>query len=157
MRKNDSVPISKEFHFSNKLDNIPRCPKCNLICSLNLYYKEGKPIIKYLCENNHKGAIPLEEYMKQYNKHSLSKQKCDDCNKSQNEIKGGFSNCFKCDKFVCHSCVINHPNDDKHIIHLIIKDMILFVKFILILLIFIVKNVKKIFVYIANLNTNCMK
>ena len=114
MRKNDSVPISKEFHFSNKLDNIPRCPKCNLICSLNLYYKEGKPIIKYLCENNHKGAIPLEEYMKQYNKHSLSKQKCDDCNKSQNEIKGDFFYCFKCGKFVCHSCVINHPNDDKH-------------------------------------------
>ena len=29
-----------------ELDNIPRCPECNLISSLKLYYKEGKPIIK---------------------------------------------------------------------------------------------------------------
>ena len=27
------------------LDNVPRCPNCNLISSLKLNYKEGKPII----------------------------------------------------------------------------------------------------------------
>ena len=39
------------------LDIIPRCPDCNLISSLNLYYKEGKPIIHYYCENNYNGDI----------------------------------------------------------------------------------------------------
>ena len=34
-------------------DNITRCPDCNLISSLNLYYKDGKPSINYYCENNH--------------------------------------------------------------------------------------------------------
>ncbi len=42
---------------------IPRCPECNLISSLELNYKESKPIINYICENNHKGNIPLEEYL----------------------------------------------------------------------------------------------
>ena len=71
-----------------ELDNIPRCLECNLISSLKLYYKEGKPIINYFCENNHKGDISLEEYMSKYNNHSLLKQKCEECNKNQNEVKG---------------------------------------------------------------------
>ena len=66
----------------NSLDNIPRCPECNLISSLKLNYKEGIPIINYYCENNHKGDIPLDEYMKKYNSHSLLKQKCGECNKN---------------------------------------------------------------------------
>ena len=96
------------------LNNIPRCLDCNLISSLNLYYKEGKPIIHYYCENNHFGDISLEEYLQKYNNHSLLKQNCEECNKKQNEIKGEFFYCCKCNKFLCHSCIINHPNNGKH-------------------------------------------
>ena len=96
------------------LDNIPRCPDCNLIASLKLYYKEGKPIIKYHCENNHNGDIYLEEYLQKYNNHSLLKQKCEECNKKQNENKGEFFYCCKCNKFLCYSCILNHPNNGKH-------------------------------------------
>ena len=52
--------------------------------------------------------------MKKYNTHSLVKQKCEECNKNQKEIKGDFSYCSKCNKFICHSCVLNHQNDEKH-------------------------------------------
>ena len=110
----DNIIIKKDTPLSNMLDNIPRCPECNLISSLKLYYKGGKPIINYLCENNHKGDISLDEYMKKYNTHSLLNQKCEECNKNQNEVKGDFSYCYKCNKFLCHSCVINHPDNEIH-------------------------------------------
>ena len=45
------------------LDNTSRCPKSNLIPSLSCYWNDGKSYINYYCENNHKGAMPLEEYM----------------------------------------------------------------------------------------------
>ena len=96
------------------LDNIPRCPNCNLISLLKLNYKEGKPIINYSCENNHKGDISLEEYLQKYNTYSLTKQDCDECKKKQNEIKGDFSFCSQCNKFLCPTCVVNHPNGEKH-------------------------------------------
>ena len=35
---NEAAPVI------NKLDDIARCPNCNLICSLKLNYKEGNPI-----------------------------------------------------------------------------------------------------------------
>ena len=64
MEKNNNIIDNKEqFSQYNDLDNITRCPECNLISCLKLHYKEGKPIINYFCENNHKGDIPLEEYM----------------------------------------------------------------------------------------------
>ena len=86
-------------------DNITRCPDCNLISSLNSYYKEGKPAIKYYCENNHSGNILLEEYLKKYNNHSLLKGKCQDCNKNQNEAKGDLYYCHSCNKFICIPCL----------------------------------------------------
>ena len=96
------------------LDNVPRCPNCNLISSLKLNYKEGKPIINFCCENNHKGEISLEEYLKKYNAYSLTKQDCAECKKKQNEVKGDFSYCSQCNKFLCFTCATNHPNGDKH-------------------------------------------
>ena len=108
-------------------DNITRCPDCNLISSLNFYYKEGKPIIKYHCENNHNGDIYLEEYLQKYNNHSLLKQKCEDCNKSQNEVKGDFFFCCKCNKFICYQCGANHPNNEKHNTFNIMKPVFTFV------------------------------
>ena len=100
MEKNkDNIAIKEDASTFNNLDNIPRCLECNLISSLKLYYKEGKPLINYSCENNHKGDVPLDEYMQKYNIYSLSKQKCEECNKNQNEIKGDF--------FYCSKCIIN--------------------------------------------------
>ena len=52
--------------------------------------------------------------MKKYNIHSLLKQKCEDCNKNQNEVKGDFLYCCKYNKFLCYPCVLNHQNDEKH-------------------------------------------
>ena len=98
----------------NNLDNIPRCPDCNLIPSLKLYYKQEKPIINYYCENNHKGDISLDEYMNKYNNYSLLKQKCEECNKTQNDIKDGLFYCSKCNQFLCLLCIVKYQNNEKH-------------------------------------------
>ena len=76
---NEAAPII------NKLnpDDIPRCIDCNLICSLQLNYNDGKPLINFECENNHKGTILLKDYMLKYNKFALSKEKCVICSKNQ--------------------------------------------------------------------------
>ena len=95
-------------------DNITRYPDCNLISSLKLAYKEGKPIINYYCENNHSGDMLLEEYVKKYNSHSLLKEKCQDCNKDQNEVKGEYIYCYSFNKFLCNPCSLNHSKDGKH-------------------------------------------
>ena len=55
-----------------------------------------------------------KEYMNNFNKFSLSKEKCKDCGKNQKEVKGDFFYCSKCNKFICYSCLINHPYGDKH-------------------------------------------
>ena len=44
-----------------KLNDIPRCLDCNLICSLKLNYKEGNSMIDYECEKKHKGNISLKD------------------------------------------------------------------------------------------------
>ena len=100
--------IINTFNFND----IPRCPNCNLICSLKLNYNEG--IIQYKCENNHFGDLSVDDYMKLYNKYSILKEKCSNCRKNQNESKGDFSYCCKCLKFLCNSCQINHPNGINH-------------------------------------------
>ena len=104
----DHINSKEEMLCYNILENILRCPECNLISALKLNHKEGKPIINYACENSHKGDISLDEYMQKYNNHSLLKQKCDICNKNQNEVKGDRSYCIKCTKFLCSLCNINH-------------------------------------------------
>ena len=95
-------------------NDIPRCVECNLISSLKLNYKDNKPMINYECENGHKGNILLEEYMNKYNKYSLFKEKCGECNKNQKEVKDDFFYCFKCKKCLCSSCMINHSIIDNH-------------------------------------------
>ena len=99
---------------NNNIENISRCPECNLISSLSYYYKEGKSYINYSCENNHKASLSLEEYIQKYNKFSLSKEKCSECNKNQNEANKVFSFCSKCNKFLCNSCITNHSNNYQH-------------------------------------------
>ena len=99
------------------IDNILRCPECNLISSLKLKYKNDNQIIIYSCENGHEGNILLKDYINQINKYSLSKEKCSDCGKSQNEINNELLYCAKCSKFICYLCGINHKNNknDKHV------------------------------------------
>ena len=108
------IKAKEQNHSFYDLHNIPRCPECNLISSLKLYYKEGKPIINYYCENFHRGAISLQDYLNEYNNHSLLKQKCQECYKNQKEVQTDFFYCYKCNKFICHSCILNHPTKEKH-------------------------------------------
>ena len=96
------------------LENVSRCFDCNLISSLLIYYKNGKSFINYFCENNHRGAMPLEEYMQKYKNHSLLKEKCSECNNNQNQANNILSFCTKCNKFLCHSCIITHSNNPQH-------------------------------------------
>ena len=107
---NEDAPIINKINE----DDIPRCIDCNLICSLQLNYNDGKPLINFECENNHKGNILLKDYMLKYNKFALSKEKCGICGKNQKEVKGDFIYCTKCKQFLCHSCQLNHKIEDKH-------------------------------------------
>ena len=102
--KNSFPSILNEFN----QDDIPRCLNCNLIASLKLIYIKNKPIIFYSCQNNHKGKINLKDYMNNYNKFSLLKEKCYKCGKTQKEIKGFFYYCCECSKFLCNTCQIIH-------------------------------------------------
>ena len=134
------------------INNITRCPECNLLLSISIYYKEMMPYVNYYCENNHKGEISLEEYLQKYNNYSLSKEKCSECNRIQSEANGYFSFCCKCNKFICHSCIINHPNNNGHNI----TNMMHYVNYILIIMPFIALHVKKIYVCIVKMNMNLM-
>ena len=55
-------------------NNISRCPEYNLVCSLQLFYKEKLSNISYECENKHNGNILLENYLKKYNNFSILKE-----------------------------------------------------------------------------------
>ena len=85
-----------------------------MISFLSYYYKDGKSYIDYQCENNHSGTLSLEEYLQNYNIFSLPKEKCSECNKNQSETSGNLYFCSKCNKFLCHSCIINHSNNTQH-------------------------------------------
>ena len=58
--------------------------------------------------------MTLDEYMQKFNNFSLLKQKYEECNKKQNEVKGDFMFCCKCNKFLCLSCIANHQNIKNH-------------------------------------------
>ena len=94
-------------------NDITRCPNCNLICSLRLKYKKDQ-LIEFICENGHNGNIILKDYMNQYNKFSLSNEKCKECGKTQNEIKIDYVYCYQCFKFICNLCILNHLTRNKH-------------------------------------------
>ena len=74
-------PIHIIYQFNE--DKMPRCINCNLICCLNLKYFEGKPIINYHCENEHKGEILLKDYLIDCSKYSITKEICSECKKTQ--------------------------------------------------------------------------
>ena len=100
-------------------NDIPRCIKCNLICSINLnYIGNYEPRIIYECENGHYGNISLEEYLNKYNNFSLLKEKCSNCGKVQKDSKGDFFYCSICRIFICNSCQIKHNGDNHSIMNI---------------------------------------
>jgi WD40 repeat protein len=110
----EAAPIIYKF----EPNEIPRCPECNLVPAIKLFYKEELPYINYECENNHNGNLLLEDYIKKYNNYSIYKEKCEECKKNQNEVKGNFVYCSKCFKFLCYSCSITHLNNDHELINI---------------------------------------
>ena len=114
----EAGPIINNFN----LEDILRCPECNLKCSLILKYNDdGKPYINYKCEK-HDGKMELKNYFEKYNKYTLLEKKCDECGKMKKDVKGDFTYCKKCEKFLCDICQLNHPNGDKHDIIYYIKN-----------------------------------
>ena len=109
---NEAAPIISKLD----PDDISRCVNCNLICSLKLNYKEAQQMIEYECENGHKQNILLRDYLVNFNKFSLSKEKCKLCNKIQKEVKGNMFYCPKCDIFICNLCLENHKENNHNMI-----------------------------------------
>jgi len=93
------------------IDNIPRCLKCNLIPSLKLKYNDKKdPSVIYKCERGHEEDILLEKYMNEFNKNSLTNEKCEKCGKSQKEMNEDLFYDNLDDKFICYQCQKNKTN-----------------------------------------------
>ena len=109
---NEAAPIISKLD----PDDISRCVNCNLICSLKLYYEGFQSMINFECENGHKGNILLKDYLMKYNKFSLSKKKCKECNKTQDKVKGNMFYCPKYDKFLCNLCQIKHSVSNHNMI-----------------------------------------
>ncbi len=109
---NEAAPVI------NKLspDDITRCPNCNLIPSLKLFYQNNQPTINFHCENHHNENILLNDYLNIYNKYSLLKEKCNKCNKNQKEIKGELLYCSQCNEFLCKLCHLNNHEDEHDIV-----------------------------------------
>ncbi len=91
------------------LKNTTRCPNCNLICPLDLFYDNNNQYLNYSCQNNHKGKILLNHYIKNYNKYSLNNEECEICEKTNEKL----FYCFECKKFICDTCKFNYQNNHK--------------------------------------------
>ena len=101
-------------------NNIPRCPFCNIICSINLSYEKGISIIEYECEGGHKGKETLTSFLKKSRKHSIFKEECSECNINQNDNISFFI-CSQCKCFICEKCVCHHNDGINHIPFIISK------------------------------------
>ena len=95
-------PINNEFN----INNILKCPQCNLIPSFKLDYKEGNSNAIYKCENKHEGIISLKEIISNSSNYSFSIKKCEECG----ENKKDYLYCSNCNKFLCSNCLIIHLN-----------------------------------------------
>ena len=93
------------------IDNIPRCLKCNLIPSLKLKYNDKKdPSVIYKCERGHEEDILLEKYMNEFNKNSLTNEKCEKCGKSQKEMNAEKSKLQISERGLEHLCTMCYEN-----------------------------------------------
>ena len=48
-----------------KIENIKRCFKCFKIPLIEINEKENEYNIKYYCENNHKGEVSIDNFLKE--------------------------------------------------------------------------------------------
>ena len=104
--------MSDNINSCLSFDNVTRCPKCNLICSLEIT-ADNNTLINYACENKHEGKIELKEYMNEYRNYSISKQLCNDCGISQKDKTGEFMYCSNCNTFICYGCTSKHRGHEK--------------------------------------------
>ena len=76
---------------------IPRCPKCFLIPSLSLIIENNEHKIEYECENQHKGILSFDNFVKECSKFNLENITCLSCKKNRNEnINLYYFYCFQC-------------------------------------------------------------
>ena len=114
-KKKNIIPNAAAHIIQNfNPDDIPRCPECNLICSLILNYKDKQLMIEYKYENKHKGNILLDDFMNKYYKYSIFKEKSGECGKTQKEIKNEFVYCSKFNQFLCYECENKHLDYNNH-------------------------------------------
>ena len=100
-----------------KIENIKRCFKCFKIPLIEINEKENEYNIKYYCENNHKGEISIDNFLKEQ-KNILNKIPCDDCNKKQENEFFQFFYCITCKKYLCYDCLPKHSGKQEQIIFL---------------------------------------
>ena len=100
-----------------KIENIKRCFKCFKIPLIEINEKENEYNIKYYCENNHKGEVSIDNFLKEQ-KNILNKIPCDDCNKKQENEFFKFFYCITCKKYLCIDCLPKHSGKQEQIIFL---------------------------------------
>ena len=95
---------TKSYNFHNII--ISRCPEsnCFLIPEINLIYKNEKDYIQYKCKKGHNGEILLNDYLIKSKSKQLDSIFCNYNNDNNKANKY----CFKCDKFICNKCQLNH-------------------------------------------------
>jgi len=96
---------------------IPRCPKCFLIPSLSLIIENNEHKIEYECENQHKGILSFDNFVKECSKFNLENITCLSCKKNRNEnINLYYFYCFQCKNYLCNKCMNIHDEKlkEKH-------------------------------------------
>lgn len=84
------------------LNNIIKCPECNLIPLLNLQYKSNGDLeVNYKCSNRHQGLISLDDFSKKNKEKPLPR--CEKCQSSQINRMNCF---FVKNKLYCNSCIL---------------------------------------------------
>ena len=93
-----------------------RCLECSLIPEIKLnYYNndnyEKKIQIHYKCENNHKGIIPINDFLNKSTYNDIYKVFCAKNNNHQQKDRTSFIYCIECEKFYCPECHLEHKNE----------------------------------------------
>ena len=93
-----------------------RCLECSLIPEIKLnYYNndnyEKKIQIHYKCENNHKGIIPINDFLNKSTYNDIYKVFCANNNNHQQKDRTSFIYCIDCEKFFCPECHLEHKNE----------------------------------------------
>ncbi len=114
-RKYDyKIETGKRYEENQKVFNsIPEdqylCPKCSCIPELkNVHTDNG--ILEFRCINHGEILIKVDEYLKSMiDSKTYLKERCDICNKLQNDYRGDiFQYCYDCKKTFCANDALNH-------------------------------------------------